>query len=373
MPAEVPPLFVWKDSSGASLVVMYHHGYGGVVRLPDSDVALAIVVRGDNSGPHKVQEVAKIYSDLKDQFPNAHIIPGSLTDIANAVEPYRGHLPVVDQEIGDTWIYGVSSDPLKLAGYREVARLRQSWIAQGKFNVGDATDVDLLRHLLLEAEHTWGTDTKKWLDFNHYTPRDLKRMLRTSNYEVVQASWAEKRQDLFAGVATLPAPLCDEALASLRGLEVKEPQVVHLPIQPAGKEIETAHFLVVLDPGTGAIHRLYNKKSNREWASADHPLGLFSYQTLSQQDYSRFFSNYVISSADWAKKDFGKPNIERFGAESREWLPSLAKLIVEEDEQGHCLLAHLEIRCNPPSGSVVAEFQPDGVDAAREMDNRQIG
>jgi hypothetical protein len=343
MPAEVPPLFVWKDSGGATLVVMYHHGYGGVVRVPDSDVALAIVVRGDNSGPHKVEEIAKIYSDLKGQFPNAQIIPGSLTDIANAVEPYRSNLPVVSQEIGDTWIYGVSSDPLKVARYREVARLRQRWIAEGKFNTGDAIDVSLLRHLLLEAEHTWGTDTKTWLDFDHYTPRDLKEMLHTSKYEVVQASWAEKRHDLFAGVAALPAPLRDEALVSLRRLEVKEPQVGHLASAPVGKEIETAHFLVALDPGTGAIHRLYNKKANKEWASADHPLGLFSYQTLSQQDYSRFFSSYVISSADWAKKDFGKPNIERFGAESREWLPLLAKLHVEEDEQGLRLLAHLEI------------------------------
>jgi hypothetical protein len=343
MPAEVPPLFVWKDSSGTTLVVMYHHDYGGIVRVPGSDVAVAIVVRGDNSGPHKAEEVTKIYSDLKGQFPNAQVIPGSLTDIANAVESYRSHLPVVSQEIGDTWIYGVSSDPLKLARYREVARLRQSWIAQRKFHAGDATDVSLLRHLLLEAEHTWGTDTKTWLDFDHYTPLDLKKMLHTSNYEVVQASWAEKRQDLFAGITTLPAPLRDEALASLRGLEAKEPQIGHLATAPVGKEIETAHFLVALDPGTGAIHRLYNKKTNLEWASADHPLGLFSYQTLSEQDYSRFFSNYVISSADWAKKDFGKPNIERFGAESREWLPSVAKLHVEEDEQGHRLLAHLEI------------------------------
>ena len=78
-----------------------------------------------------------------------------------------------------------------------------------------------------------------------------------------------------------------------------------------------------IDPTTGAIHRLLNKKSKREWASSRNPLALFSYQTLSQQDYSRFFDSYVVSDEDWAKKDFGKPNIERFGAQSREWLPPL--------------------------------------------------
>ena len=114
---------------------------------------------------------------------------------------------MLTSEIGDTWIHGVASDPLKLARYREIARLRQGWLAQGKFAVGDATDVALLRHLLLEVEHTWGTDTKTWLDFDHYIPSDLAAMLDTKNYKVVQFSWQEKRQDLFAGIAALPSPV----------------------------------------------------------------------------------------------------------------------------------------------------------------------
>ena len=195
-PAEVPPLFLWKAPGGATLVVMYHHGYGGVVRVPDSDLAVAIVVRDDNEGPHTVEEIHQTYSTLSAQFPNAQITPTSLTEIANAVEPYRGSLPVFTNEIGDTWIHGVASDPLKLARYREIARLRQSWISQGKFAHGDATDVALLRHVLLEVEHTWGTDTKTWLDFDHYIPSDLAPMLGTKNYKVVQFSWQEKRQDL---------------------------------------------------------------------------------------------------------------------------------------------------------------------------------
>src|ERR1700733_1274078 len=98
-PAEVPPLFVWKDSRGATLVVMYHHGYGGVVHVPGSDVGVAIVVSNDNSGPHTAEEISGIYADLKKQFPNAEISPASLTEIANAVDPFRSNLPVVAQEI----------------------------------------------------------------------------------------------------------------------------------------------------------------------------------------------------------------------------------------------------------------------------------
>jgi Domain of unknown function (DUF5054) len=355
-PPEVPPLFIWKDLRGASLVVMYHHGYGGVAHVPGSDLAIAIVVREDNSGPHKPGEIVKICADLNRQFPNAQIVATSLTEIANATEPYRDKLPILKQEIGDTWIYGVASDPLKLARYREVARLRGDWIAQDKFHLGDATDLALLRHILLETEHTWGTDTKTWLDFEHYTPHDLAEMLHTRNYEVVQFSWAEKRQDLFDGIAALPIPLREQAQAALRELEAKEPQLSHPSSHPGGREIETPHFIVALDRGTGAICRLRSQKSGQEWASADHPLALFSYQTLSPQDYSRFFSNYVISTADWAKKDFGKPNIERFGAESRDWLPSLAELHIDEDRKTHRVLARLEIRDSEALQSGRASF-----------------
>jgi len=340
---QVPPLFLWKAPNGAGLIVMCHYGYGGVARVPDSELAIAMVVKDDDLGPHTVQEVHETYSFLKARFPNAQIVPTNLTEIANAVEPYRGGLPVVTSEIGDTWIHGVASDPLKLARYRELARLRQDWIAQGKFAIGDATDVALLRHVLLEVEHTWGTDTKTWLDFDHYKPRDLAAMLDTPNYKVVEFSWEEKRQNLFTGIAALPLPLRDEAQRSVSDLQAGPPKLSRPKPLPESSEIETPHFVVGIDPESGAIRRLVNKTSKREWASADHPLALFSYQTLSQEDYARFFTSYVASEEDWAKKDFGKPNIERFGAKSQEWLPSVVDLHFEEDGQGHHVAAQLEI------------------------------
>jgi hypothetical protein len=87
-----------------------------------------------------------------------------------------------------------------------------------------------------------------------------------------------------------------------------------------------------LDEKTGAIRRLRNRLTHAEWASPDHPLALFTYQTLSQADYAAFFKNYVISTEDWAFKDFGKPNIERFGATSKVWLPSLVQCDITQDQ-----------------------------------------
>jgi hypothetical protein len=328
--AQLPPIFLWKDPSGASLVMMYHHDYEGIAVVPQSDLALVTRVRGDNSGPHKPDEIDKIHGALAARFPNAEIVASSLSDMANAVAPYRDKLPVVTEEIGDTWIYGCASDPLKVARYREISRLRDEWIAKGAMQVGDATDLQLLRHMLLEAEHTWGTDTKTWLDFDNYTPPDLAAKLDTKNYKVVEFSWIEKRQDLLNGVATLPEALREEAQLGIAGVTPKWP-VVSLKAVPteAGKTIETEHFIVGIDAKTGAVIRLRSKATGREWASEKNPLGLFTYQTLSQEDYQRFIASYLTTKADWAQKDFGKPNIERFGAKSEEWRPAITDVSVE--------------------------------------------
>ena len=355
-PAQLPPWFVWKAPSGETLVVMYHHGYGAVRRVPDGDLAVAIVVRDDNSGPHTPEEIAATYAALHRQFPNAQVVPTSLTEIAHAVEPHKSAMPVVTQEIGDTWIHGVASDPLKVARYREVVRLRERWLSQGQFSVGDATDLALLRSLLLEVEHTWGTDTKTWLDFDHYTPAQLAPMLDTKNYKVVEYSWEEKRQDLFAGIAAVPAPLREQAQNAVLGLAAKEPHASPASLHPASKTIDTRYFVLGFDPGSGAITRLRNKQSGREWASPARPVALFSYQTLSQKDYAQFFVNYVVSDEDWAKKDFGKPNIERYGAESREWQPTLRELHVEENDTGQRILASMAIEDEEALSSGRAAF-----------------
>ncbi len=342
-PPDVPPIFVWKDAAGRSLIVMYHlHEYGGVVKIPGSDLAIDIEVANDNAGPHSLQQIHAIYTRLRKQFPNAAITASDLTAIANAVEPYRGRLPVFTQEIGDTWIYGVPSDPLKVARYREVARLRREWIANGKLAAGSPADLTFLASFLLEVEHTWGTDTKTWLDFDHYTPHDLAPMLDQPKYKVVLSSWVEKRQDLFDAIAALPAPLRTEATERVRALAAAEPSTAG-EAHSAADPIETKHFTIALDAKTGAITRLHSKKTGRDWASARQPLALFSYQTLSKADYDRFFDAYLKSKADWAPKDFGKPNIERFGAQSRTWTPSLVECRHASHASGHRILAQLKI------------------------------
>ena len=343
-PPDVPPLFVWKAPDGASLVMMYHpKGYGGVIEVPGSDLAVAVEMRGDNGGPHSPEEIKQIYADLRKQFPGATVTASNLSEIAAAIEPYRAHLPVVTEEIGDTWIYGAPSDPVKVARYREMARLRREWIAQNQFRTGDATDLALLRRLLLAAEHTWGVDTKRLEDYEHYTPKALAAALDAPKFRWAETSWEEKRKDIDEGLINLPGSLLAQARQRLRGLQPVEPQHEGLAPLPAGSELETTHWVLALDPKTGAIARLRDKNTGRDWAAPDHPLALFAYQTLSKADYDRFIANYIVAKTWWAPMDFGKPHIEQFGAQSRVWLPTLSGCWAGKVASGRRLIAELEI------------------------------
>ncbi len=344
-PPDVPAVFVWKNPDGASLTMLYHrHRYGGVEVIPGSDLAVAVEVRNDNSGPHTVEEIRKIYSGLRQQFPNAAIRASNLTEVANAVKPYESKLPVVTQEIGDTWIYGVASDPIKVARYREMLRLRNEWIEQGKFAVADAVDLALLRRLALAAEHTWGTDTKTWLDFDHYTPDALARMLDQPHYKTVTKKLGGETSRYQTKELTLfHRRLRAQANERLAKLKPVRPDTSALKMHNASEPIEATHFTIGLDPATGAIVRLRDKRNNREWASADHPLALFSYQTLSKKDYDEFLASYITVQTDWAPKDFGKPNIEKFGAQSRIWTPKLTQCFSAENNAEHRIVARLQI------------------------------
>lgn len=323
-PPEVPEAFLWKNPDGSSVVMLYHHhAYGGVIRIPKSDVAIAVEIRNDNGGPHSPKEIETIYAELRKQFPAATVQAATFSDIAGAVHAARETLPVVTDEIGDTWIYGVPSDPYKVAQYRELGRLRKTWIQGKQMSVGDQTDRKLLAQLSLGAEHTWGTDTKRYIDYNHYKPKDLQKVLNTAGYQVMIKSWQEKRNDIDAGIPFLPAKLKEEATNQLRALRATTPSKQGLKAHAINEPLDTPHFTIALDPKTGAIITLRSKASGRDWASADHPLALFTYQTLSKANYDAFLNTYVKSKQWWAPRDFGKPNIEHLGAVSRDWHPSI--------------------------------------------------
>jgi Domain of unknown function (DUF5054) len=343
-PPDVPELFVWRDQGAASIIVMYHRTeYGGVVRIPGSDLAVAVFVRDDNQGPHTIDEIHQIFAKLRQQFPGANVRASNLTDIANAVQKYKDKLPVFTQEIGDTWIHGVASDPTKLARYRELLRLRAEWVKQGKVKPAGPADLAFLSKFSLAVEHTWGTDTKTWLDFDHYTPQALSEMLPDPKYTTVTGSWVEKRKDIDDSVEALPGPLRAEAKSRIKALTPALPELANMTEAELGTLLETQFFRIRIDPKTGAITTLESKTTGARFATEQNPLALFTYQTLSQDDYDRFLKSYITVQTDWAPKDFGKPNVGRFGAESRKWNAATTRVWHSQSNDADRIVAQLDL------------------------------
>lgn len=71
--------------------------------------------------------------------------------------------PVHTEEIGDTWIHGIASDPLKLAKMRIMQREATSCLKSGQCKATDPQFWQFFRFFLKNAEHTWGLDNKSTL------------------------------------------------------------------------------------------------------------------------------------------------------------------------------------------------------------------
>src|SRR6218665_1374636 len=77
------------------------------------------------------QEVLTTYEILRAEFPNAQLKASNLETFFEAALPIQDQLPILTNEISDTWIQGVSSDPRKCAEYRAVSRVMRQCLAAG--------------------------------------------------------------------------------------------------------------------------------------------------------------------------------------------------------------------------------------------------
>jgi len=155
-PPAVPPVFVWRDPSGAEVIVLLHKGgYGDVVLVPGLDEALWFAHTDDNTGPQSLQEVPAVFHAAHERFPAAQIAASTMDAFATKLVRIRHQLPVVTHELGDTWIQGVGTDPSKVSQFRELLRLRRRWSAEGQLDPASRESRNFHRALLLIPEHTW--------------------------------------------------------------------------------------------------------------------------------------------------------------------------------------------------------------------------
>jgi hypothetical protein len=205
-PPDVPHVFVWKNSDGSDVIVMYHKGtYGDLMTVDGMDEAIAFAHTGDNLGPQSPEQIKAIYAKMQAQFPRTQITASTMDAFAARLLSVKDTLPVITEEIGDTWIHGVGSDPIKVSQYRELLRLRKRWVSTGKLLPESEPYRRFHRSLLLVPEHTWGMDLKTHLlDYETYNREVFSTARSKDNFKQFEASWSEQRQYIDSALAELP-------------------------------------------------------------------------------------------------------------------------------------------------------------------------
>jgi hypothetical protein len=163
---------------------------------------------------------------------------------------------------------------------------------------------------------------------------------QTPKFAAFAASWAEQRAYLDKAIEALgESPLAEEARIAMKIVAPQRPQTTSFATLTDWSALrQTAHFIVGLDPVTGALAHLEAPALGRMLADREHQLGLIRYQTFAEADYDRYLSQYCINLehrwvSDWAIPDLSKPEIDADGAVSQMAEPTLvwAGWMREED------------------------------------------
>jgi len=349
---EVPNLFRWRDqATDSEIVVAYTKGgYGNIVRQERGDAALFIAMTNDNHGPQTVGAVKALYAELRRSYPDANVRAGRMDDYARDLLPRRQSLPLVTQELGDTWIHGVGCDPHTTVPYRQLSRMRKAWVERGLHEQYPEAFGRFSRRLLHVPEHTWGLSEMASLsDYEHYRKEAFASRRHQDNYQRIERAWADKRAHNEEAIDLLDGtPMAAEARAAIEALAARRPDVARYErIDHARAMHETPLFRLRFSE-SGAITHLEAGESGCTWAGDSNPLGLFLYEVFSLEEFQRFHDAYAIIDVDWGRSDLGKVCLERAACNyqeavgrHQEWTPALEALYRRESDQSIAFLACL--------------------------------
>ncbi|MGG1678193.1 DUF5054 domain-containing protein [Neobacillus sp. NRS-1170] len=344
----VPTIFVWKGKDGSEIIVNYADNYGDVLRLDGLKEVMVFAHTGDNCGPPSMEDIQVEFAKLQEKFPNAVIKASTMDAFAAKIQKVKHTLPVVFEEIADSWIHGVATDPKKVAMYRELLRLRSQWVSEGKLDVSSEEYQMFSDWLLLIPEHTWGLDEKKYLnDYKNYAKQDFQQARqrntidedsvpdkysyigsfamdeydrlsqevfsgaqKTRDYQLFEASWKEQRGYIEKAVAALSTDRQMEVFEAFKSLNAQKQE------QGGDRlELNTSYSLgsfSVVFAEDGSISSLIDK-SGKEWTNKQKRIGVFAYESFGVENYHQWFEEYVENIGQtyrWSEADQGKPGFE---------------------------------------------------------------
>lgn len=382
----VPSMFVWKNADGSELIVNYADNYGNTAQVEGLDEVLHFAHTGDNNGPPSIKAIHEEFDRLRKLFPGAKVIASTMDAFAEKLISVKHKLPVLTEEIGDSWIHGTAADPMKMTKFREMQRIRVRWLEEGRLIEGTNECNSFSDNLLLVPEHTWGMDEKKFLgDYTNYDRNSFDKAREKGfvgqdavpskyqyigafamdpeddmskaqfngfvnggqrSYQALESSWQEQRNYLEQAINALSEDKQQEIREALLQLEPTEDvlkngrAVTPYTIYSLGQfQISFSH--------NGSISSLVDGKG-KVWADERHPLGKFLYESSGVEDYDKWFQQYVENTSvtySWSDADFGKPGMENVQQKPRNetFEPQLLSLHAEYGADFDRVLIKLEM------------------------------
>ncbi len=275
-----------------------------------------------------------------------------MDDFALQILPYTDDLPIVEEEIGDTWIHGVGTDPLKVSRYRALCRFIAAEEHSVLCNEKSAQLKEMKQKLLLIPEHTWGMDLKRYLpDYLNYRKEDfLKAKLDDiiprsvqeegqrnylpqketddnhvqlsgiRSYREFESSWKEQRDYLEKSLVCLNGSnLRLKAEAALREVEPR-----WISSSDSGSDgfreidlkspVSFGRWVGHFSMQTGALISLFHRDLAIDICRQGGSLGLYRYEIYSDKEYQQFYEKYILKEGDhhnWSLPDYTKPGLSR--------------------------------------------------------------
>lgn len=327
---DLPDIFRWRAPDGSEIIVMYQGDYG-TLHLPDGmSEALSFAHTHDNIGPQSVGQTVDAWRETAKAAPRATIRAATLEDYGKLLWQHRDHFPVYKGEIGDSWIHGAASDPLKLSRFRALQRLYDRFEAEGL----TAARLKFGRELAMIAEHTWGVDIKTYLRDHRNFDQDALTAARVNNYRFAftEASWREQRRYIDKAVAQLEADDRTRADAALDALAAPPAVTARTDLAQVGG------WRFDLDPESGDIRQM-TAPGGQVLRGA--PLIGYRHRSYDHADLQRHLDSYLTNRPEWAILDHDKPGLEN----SPDARSELVTPIFDEFRTGD---GAIEIHCHMP-------------------------
>lgn len=326
---DVPTTFWWQAPGGEKLLVMYNNDYGELTEIGDSGTAVYFAHTGDNCGPQSAEQIREVYADLHTKYPEAELIAGTLEDVAQEALKQKG-FPVIAEEIGDSWIHGIGTDPRKINQFRRLLRLQSA-------EELSASDIEAMnKELLLVPEHTWGLDEKTWLgetkevgylhgEYETFLKEDFCRKEKTEKFQIMEKSWQEQRDYVVRAAQAVSKEASDqvwECMAEYRRNHWNIEGYTEAKPSDNGKyHLPSLNGWNLSVNKNGAVCSMH--KGESVLADDVHQMAGFVYEVFSQNEYADFKKKYLTCDQQWALEDFGKIGMEKAICHHQEYLPEV--------------------------------------------------